>query len=166
MNWMIFAMFHTLANTKRLFMSCTGLQIVAFHFQRNGGIEYPLKEYDVTDYGNTGKDCNCCKLLLKAEAEEHGSTAVLQFGVYSGFREFHRCCDFKTGGTGAFRNQSRSAPQMDVLAGEARSCIPRQVQIGCELEDLQKAVDGDIQAVYPFDDPVALIMDEESKIVR
>lgn len=41
---------------------------------------------------------------------------------------------------------------------------PQQVKIGCELEDLQKAVGGDIQAIYPYDEPVALVMDDEGKI--
>ena len=38
------------------------------------------------------------------------------------------------------------------------------VQIGCELEDLQKAVGGDIEATYPFNEPVALLMHEEGKL--
>ena len=33
-----------------------------------------------------------------------------------------------------------------------------------ELKDLQREVGGDIQAVYPYADPVALIMDEEGKL--
>ena len=41
---------------------------------------------------------------------------------------------------------------------------PQQVQIGCELEDLQAAVGGCIQAVYPFEDPVAIICNEEGKL--
>ena len=41
---------------------------------------------------------------------------------------------------------------------------PLPVQIGCELKDLQKAVGGDVQAVYPYEDPVALVMDEEAKL--
>lgn len=32
---------------------------------------------------------------------------------------------------------------------------PQVVKIGCELEDLQAAVGGDIEATYPFDDEVA-----------
>lgn len=40
---------------------------------------------------------------------------------------------------------------------------PQQIKIGSELEDLQKAVGGDIQATYPFDEEVALIMNEEGK---
>ena len=42
---------------------------------------------------------------------------------------------------------------------------PQQVQIGCDLEDLQKAVGGDIEAVYPFNEPVALVMHDEGKIM-
>lgn len=41
---------------------------------------------------------------------------------------------------------------------------PQAVEIGCELEDLQKAVRGDIEAVYPFEEPVALVMNEEGKL--
>ena len=41
---------------------------------------------------------------------------------------------------------------------------PKQAEIGTGLEDLQKAVGGMIEVVYPYDDPVALIMNEEGKI--
>lgn len=41
---------------------------------------------------------------------------------------------------------------------------PQAVQIGCELEDLQKAVGGDIEATYPFNEPVALVMHDEGKL--
>ena len=40
---------------------------------------------------------------------------------------------------------------------------PQKVKIGCELEDLQAAVGGDIEAVYPFNDPVSIICNEEGK---
>ena len=59
--------------------------------------------------------------------------------------------------------QHEQVPMMDVLLVRP-NMYPQTVQIGCELEDLQKAVGGDIQAVYPYEDPVALIMDEESKM--
>lgn len=39
-------------------------------------------------------------------------------------------------------------------------------EIGNELEDMQEAVNGYIQAIYPFDDPVAVIMDEEGKLKK
>lgn len=67
-------------------------------------------------------------------------------------------------GTQAEREvQREQAPMMDVLLIKP-NMYPQRVQIGCELEDLQKAVGGDIEAVYPFEDPVALIMHDEGKI--
>ena len=36
--------------------------------------------------------------------------------------------------------------------------------IACELKDLQAIVNGYIQAIYPFDDPVAIICNEEGKL--
>ena len=51
-------------------------------------------------------------------------------------------------GTQAEREiQQEQAPMMDVLLIRP-NMYPQHVQIGCELEDLQKAVGGDIQAVY------------------
>lgn len=41
---------------------------------------------------------------------------------------------------------------------------PKMVTIGSDLESLQKAVGGDIEAVYWFDDPVAVICNEEGKM--
>ncbi len=41
---------------------------------------------------------------------------------------------------------------------------PQVVQIGTELSDLQAAVGGYIEVVYPFDDPVGLIVNEEGKL--
>ena len=41
---------------------------------------------------------------------------------------------------------------------------PREIKIGTELEDLQAAVGGNIEVVYPFDDQVGLVMNEEGKI--
>ena len=41
---------------------------------------------------------------------------------------------------------------------------PREVQIEPGLESLQKAVGGYIEAVYPFTDELALIVNEEGKL--
>ena len=41
---------------------------------------------------------------------------------------------------------------------------PEKVEIGTELEDLQKAVGGYIEVSYPFDESVGIIMNEEGKI--
>ena len=43
--------------------------------------------------------------------------------------------------------------------------IPHEAEIEPGLESLQAAVGGDIQAVYPYDDPVALICNEEGKLM-
>lgn len=67
-------------------------------------------------------------------------------------------------GTQAEREiQEEQAPMMDVLLVRP-NMYPQAAQVGCELEDLQKAVGGYIQAVYPFEEPVALVMDEEAKL--
>jgi len=42
--------------------------------------------------------------------------------------------------------------------------VPREAEIGSDLKDMQEVVDGYIEAVYPYDDPVALVCNEEGKI--
>ena len=42
--------------------------------------------------------------------------------------------------------------------------IPHETDIESGLESLQAAVDGPIQAGYPYEDPVALICNEEGKL--
>ncbi len=41
---------------------------------------------------------------------------------------------------------------------------PQQVEIGTDLENLQKAVGGYIEVTYPFDENVGLVMNEEGKL--
>ena len=55
--------------------------------------------------------------------------------------------------------------QLDVLLVKP-GMYPQAVQIGGELADLQKAVGGDIEAVYPYNEPVALIVNDEGKLNR
>lgn len=43
--------------------------------------------------------------------------------------------------------------------------MPRETEIDSGLEALQKAVGGDIQAVYPYEDPVAIVCNDEGKIM-
>ena len=52
---------------------------------------------------------------------------------------------------------------MDVLLVKP-GMYPQTVQIGGDLADLQKAVGGDIEAVYPYNEPVALIVNDEGKL--
>ena len=42
---------------------------------------------------------------------------------------------------------------------------PMVQDIGSDLESMQKIVSGLIEAVYPFDEPVALICNEEGKLL-
>lgn len=51
---------------------------------------------------------------------------------------------------------------MDVLVIEPEM-IPRIESIGDDLKSLQQVVGGLIEATYPYDDPVAIICNEEGK---
>lgn len=41
---------------------------------------------------------------------------------------------------------------------------PKRIEIEDALDALQRAVGGDIEAVYPYEDPVALIVNEKGKL--
>ena len=53
---------------------------------------------------------------------------------------------------------------MNVLIVEAGKA-PREAEIGSSLKDMQEIVDGYIEATYPYDDPVALVCNEEGKLI-
>ena len=42
---------------------------------------------------------------------------------------------------------------------------PREAEIGSGLKAMQDVVGGYIEAVYPYDDPVALVCNEEGKLI-
>ena len=42
---------------------------------------------------------------------------------------------------------------------------PTIQEIDGSLESMQRIVGGDIEAVYPFDDPVAIVCNEEGKLL-
>ena len=42
---------------------------------------------------------------------------------------------------------------------------PERMEITGDLESMQKVVGGSIQAIYPFDDPVAMICHDEGKLI-
>ena len=52
---------------------------------------------------------------------------------------------------------------MKVLIVEPRKC-PREAEIDGSLESMPKTVGGYIQAIYPFEDEIALVCDDESKL--
>ena len=43
---------------------------------------------------------------------------------------------------------------------------PMVQDIGSDLESMQKIVSGSIEAIYPFEEPVALICNEEGKLLN
>ena len=43
---------------------------------------------------------------------------------------------------------------------------PRRMELGHSLAEMQKAVGGSIQILYPFGEPVALVCNEEGKLLR
>lgn len=53
---------------------------------------------------------------------------------------------------------------MKVLAVEPGK-VPYETEIEGGLESLQQAVGGSIEAVYPYEDPVAVICNEEGKLI-
>jgi hypothetical protein len=59
--------------------------------------------------------------------------------------------------------QEQNRKTMEVLLVEPGQC-PRIVPIGTDLKALQQTVGGNIEAVYPYDDPVALVCADEGKI--
>lgn len=52
---------------------------------------------------------------------------------------------------------------MKVLIVEPRK-HPREAKIDGNLESMQKTVGGYLQAIYPFEDEIALVCDDESKL--
>ena len=54
---------------------------------------------------------------------------------------------------------------MRVIVVEPRKKLIVQ-DIGSDLESMQKIVGGPIQAIYPFEEPVALICNEEGKLLN
>lgn len=115
-----------------------------------------MKEFDVT-ITETLERTVTVRANSQAEAEQrvtddwNDSVYVLNDQDFIGV-------DFKTS-----EGREIERGTMDVLLVKA-DAFPVSVQIGGKLEDLQEAVGGNIEAVYPYDDPVALIVNDEGKL--
>jgi len=59
--------------------------------------------------------------------------------------------------------KERKIKTMNVLLVKPQKA-PHEAEIGSDLKAMQNAVGGCIQAVYPYDDPVALVCNEEGKL--
>ena len=77
---------------------------------------------------------------------------VLDSGDFTGV-------DFKTVG----EHELAETRTMDVLLVQPNA-YPKKISVGTELEDLQAMVGGDIEVTYPFEDEVAIILNEFGKI--
>ena len=77
---------------------------------------------------------------------------VLDSGDFTGV-------DFKTVG----EHELSESRTMDVLLVQPNA-YPKKISVGTELEDLQAMVGGDIEVTYPFEDEVAIILNESGKI--
>ena len=67
--------------------------------------------------------------------------------------------DFKTVG----EQELSESRKMEVLLVQP-GMYPQKTTIGTELKDFQDAVGGTIAASYPFDDPVAIVYNDEGKL--
>ena len=67
--------------------------------------------------------------------------------------------DFKTVG----EQELSESRKMEVLLVQP-GMYPQKATIGTELKDFQDAVGGTIAASYPFDDPVAIVYNDEGKL--
>ena len=67
--------------------------------------------------------------------------------------------DFKTVG----EQELSESRKMEVLLVQP-GMYPQKATIGTELKDFQDAVGGNIAASYPFDDPVAIVYNDEGKL--
>ena len=67
--------------------------------------------------------------------------------------------DFKTVG----EQELFESRKMEVLLVQP-GMYPQKATIGTELKDFQDAVGGTIAASYPFDDPVAIVYNDEGKL--
>ncbi len=119
-----------------------------------------MKEYDISITETLEKTVTV-KAASKEEAEDMVREQYFNSEHILDSENFKEV-DFKTQGEREISLDQ--VPKMDVLLVKP-GMYPQQVQIGCELEDLQKAVGGDIEAVYPFEEPVALLMNDEGKMI-
>ncbi|MCD8008246.1 MAG: DUF3846 domain-containing protein, partial [Clostridiales bacterium] len=117
-----------------------------------------MKEYDVTITETLEKTVS-----VTAASREEAAEKVRQ-GYYNS--EYVLDADNFTQvafQTGEGREPAREGNKIDVLLVKPGE-FPQPFQISTELEALQAAVGGDIQVVYPYDDPVGLVCNEEAKL--
>lgn len=116
--------------------------------------EYDIKITETLEKTVTVKAESMEAAQAKVEEEYYNSEHILDSENFTGV-------DFSAEAEREIVQEQKE--QLDVLLVKP-GMYPLAVQIGSELEDLQKAVGGDIEAVYPYNEPVALIVNDEGKL--
>ena len=116
--------------------------------------EYDIKITETLEKTVTVKAESMEAAQAKVEEEYYNSEHILDSENFTGV-------DFSAEAERKIVQEQKE--QLDVLLVKP-GMYPQAVQIGSELEDLQKAVGGDIEAVYPYNEPVALIVNDEGKL--
>ena len=116
--------------------------------------EYDIKITETLEKTVTVKAQSMEAAQAKVEEEYYNSEHILDSENFTGV-------DFSAEAEREIVQEQKE--QLDVLLVKP-GMYPQAVQIGGELEDLQKAVGGDIEAVYPYNEPVALIVNDEGKL--
>lgn len=116
--------------------------------------EYDIKITETLEKTVTVKAESMEAAQAKVEEEYYNSEHILDSENFTGV-------DFSAEAEREIVQEQKE--QLDVLLVKP-GMYPQAVQIGGELEDLQKAVGGDIEAVYPYNEPVSLIVNDEGKL--
>ena len=111
------------------------------------------------------------EMVQSVNATEVSEADFLSDSVYhydSEAKVFEKATTFESRVAEAAVAYETAAPEtakktMTVLLVEPEK-YPRPIEIGTDLEDLQKAVGGYIEVTYPFDEQVGLVMNEEGKL--
>lgn len=116
-----------------------------------------MKQYDVT-ITETLQRTVSVEAASREEAEQMVTDSWNHQDYVFGSEDFIGA-DFRT----TAERELEPRKTMDVLLVQPNA-FPRPVTIENGLEALQAAVGGDIEATYPFDDNVALVINDEGKI--
>ncbi|MCD8146760.1 MAG: DUF3846 domain-containing protein [Clostridiales bacterium] len=117
-----------------------------------------MKEFDVTITETLEKTVSVTA-ASKEEAEEKVRQGYFDSEHVLDADNFTQV-DFQTS---EGREPARKGNMIDVLLVKPGE-FPQPFQVSTELEALQAAVGGDIQVVYPYEDPVGLVCNEEGKL--
>ena len=113
-----------------------------------------MKEYDI----------KITEVLEKTAESREEAEAIASENWNNSMYDMDSAEDYADVSFQAGEERDISPPElMDVLLVKPGE-YPKPVQIGTELEDLQEAVGGYIQCVYPYEEPVGIICNEEGKL--